>query len=292
MIIQTLTTCHNRKNKTLASLGDLHQQDLPDDVVLRHTLVDDGSFDGTFAAVRDQFPDVEIIRGDGGLFWAGGMRHGWEKAVKHKYFDYLFVYNDDVRLKHQALHHLLATSKKFIAKNGNPAHAIIGSFSDSSGIKTTYSGALKTTSWHPFRVKRIEPPETGYTLVDTMNMNGALISLSALSEVGFLSDFFIHSGADFEYGLKLNNAGGNVLLAAGHIGICDRNSTQGTELETGISLIEGYKRLLSVKGQPPIQRLRYCKKYAPWIWPIIWASPYIQHPIRHIQKTIIPKYTR
>lgn len=286
-IIHTLATCHNRKEKTLASLTDLHRQELHEGVTLEHTIVDDGSSDGTCEAVSHRFPAVEILQGHGSLYWAGGMRYGWEQSVKTRKFDYLFVYNDDVRLNTGALNHLISTSSCYLSNNGVQRHAVAGAFTDSIGELTTYSGAVKTTSWHPFRVQRIEPPKTGFKFVDTMNMNGALISRPALSAVGFLSDFFIHGGADFEYGLKLNKVGGKVLLASGHIGSCDRNSTKGTELEPGITLMESYRRLCSVKGQPPVQRLKYCRQYAPWLWPIIWASPYIQLPIRHSLKKLL-----
>lgn len=286
-IIHTLATCHNRKKKTLASLTDLHRQELPEGVTLRHTIVDDGSNDGTSEAVSHRFPAVEILHGHGSLYWAGGMRYGWEHSVKDRDFDYLFVYNDDVRLNVDALNHLISISSCYLSDNGVRAHAVVGAFTDRIGGMTTYSGAVKTTTWHPFRVQRIEPPDTGFSLVDTMNMNGAVISRAALLGTGFLSEFFIHGGADFEYGLKLNKVGGKVLLASGHIGSCDRNSTKGTELEPGISLVESYRRLLSAKGQPPVQRLKYCRRYAPWCWPIIWASPYIQLPFRHSLKKIL-----
>lgn len=281
MIIHTLAACHNRKGKTLAALTDLYRQKVSDDVVLRHTIVDDGSTDGTSEAVRFYFPHVEIIRGPGNLYWAGGMRYGWERSVKSSAFDYLFVYNDDVRLKSDAVSHLLQTSLKYSANGGREPHVVAGAFTDRLGQTTTYSGAIKTTVWHPFRVARIRPPAKGYIQVDTMNMNGVLISRAALSAVGFLSEFFIHGGADFEYGLKLNKAGGKVLLSSGHIGFCDRNSTKGTVLEPGVSMVDRFKRLLSAKGDPPIQRFRYCRKYAPWTWPIFWASPYLKLPLMH-----------
>ena len=113
MRIVTLATCHNRREKTLSALNDLYAQELPESVNVEHVLVDDGSTDGTAAAVAERFPDVEIVPGAGKLFWAGGMRYGWEQAVRGKMFDYLLVYNDDVRLETSALQQLLETSEEY-----------------------------------------------------------------------------------------------------------------------------------------------------------------------------------
>ena len=284
MRIETLSTCHNRRQKTLQALADLHAQELPKGVEMGHTMVEDGSTDGTREAIEEAFPDVEVVPGDGDLFWAGGMRLGWERSVKHKEFDYLFVYNDDIKLKHNAVDHLLGTANLFLELGGETAHAVSGAFTDSNGGGATYSGAIKSSIWHPFRVKRVEPPNEGFIFVDTMNMNGVLISRSALKKVGFLSDFFKHSGADFEFGLKLNRSGGKVLLAASYIGFCDRNSGKGTSSESGISLYESYRRLLGPKEQPPMERFKYCKKYSTFLLPILWASPYVKQPFRFFWK--------
>ena len=56
-------------------------------------MTDDGSNDGTYDAVTKEFPDVNIIKGDGNLFWSGGMRKAWRAAIdtKKKYDYYLMA---------------------------------------------------------------------------------------------------------------------------------------------------------------------------------------------------------
>ena len=69
MHIVTLATWHNRKEKILSALGNLHEQDLPENETLTHVLVDDGLSDGTAEAVRSAFPDVNVVVGTGNLHW-------------------------------------------------------------------------------------------------------------------------------------------------------------------------------------------------------------------------------
>lgn len=66
MKIAVLLTCFNRKNKTLACLKSLFGI-IPNCHVY---LVDDKSTDGTSEAIKQNFPQVKIIKGDGNLFGA------------------------------------------------------------------------------------------------------------------------------------------------------------------------------------------------------------------------------
>lgn len=280
MIIETLATCHNRKEKTLASLRDLHQQRLPKGTALKHTIVDDGSIDGTDEAIAEKFPTVDIIYGTGNLFWAGGMRRGWEKSIKEKKFDYLFVYNDDVRLKASALEKLLKTSSDFLKARGPVPHVIAGAFTDHALGRYTYGGVISECRWHPFAFTHTPPPASGYKIVDSLNMNGALITKEALTEVGFLSPFFVHGGGDFEFGLKLRRKGGFVLLSPGYIGTCDKNTNFQTSKDPDLTMLQGFKRLIGPKEQPPGQRYRYCRRYAPIMWPAFWCYPYLSYFVK------------
>ena len=53
-------TCFNRKDMTLRCLKQLYAQQT--DAAMDVFLCDDGSSDGTFEAVRENFPDVYIFK--------------------------------------------------------------------------------------------------------------------------------------------------------------------------------------------------------------------------------------
>lgn len=282
MKIITLTTCHNRRELTINALSCLHLQELPGNFLIEHILVNDASTDGTIEAVKRYFPDIEIIDGTGNLYWAGGMRYGWEQSIKDKEFDYLFVYNDDVTLESDAIFRLMETSFTFMAAGGVKENVIVGAFRSLQHGRTTYSGVRRASSWHPLRFEKVDPDSMKYISVDTLNMNAALISKHVLNEIGFLSDYFVHGGADYDYGLKVIKSGGVVLLCPGYLGFCETNDDDENYITDAVSLISCYKNLLSVKKQPIKQRMRYYAKHGGFFWPLLWLMPYFTLPLKYI----------
>lgn len=284
MRIVALTTCHNRRDKTLSALSDIFNQVLPKSATLAVCLVDDGSTDGTCEAVRKCFPEVQVIRGSGSLFWAGGMRYGWQVAVSGKPFDALLVFNDDIRLNKEALRQLIQVSHEVEAEHG-PLHVVTGAFNDFEGKTITYGGFRRASRWHPLRFKHVAP--TGIKQrVDTLNMNCSLIRVEVLCKIGFLAEYFQHTGADMEFGLRLRKAGGGIWLAPQPVGRCSRNGIMGTSKEEEISNFETWRRLVSKKEQPPLQRALYYKAHGGWYWPILWSGPYIRFIINIFRNLI------
>ena len=283
MQIQALVTCHNRVDKTLTILREIHTQKLPEGVTLRITLVDDGSSDGTSEKVRKSFSNIEIVEGTGELFWAGGMRYGWENSVKSKQFDALLVFNDDISLFKESLKHLVKNYLDARNKFGEKC-AVSGVFcSHVDQTKVTYGGLKRNSKWHPLRFKKVTPNGFLQSL-DTINMNFVLISRETLDDVGFLASYFIHSGADYEFGLRLTRNGGKLLLSEKVLGICERNLKKGTSSEDGIGYFERLKRLISIKEQPIKQRFFYYQKYAGFFWFFLFLLPYLRYLFTIIKK--------
>ena len=83
--VAILLTSYNRKEKTLACLRSVYSQESINTVNVEIYLVDDNSTDGTGEAVKTEFPNVNVFKGSGDLFWAGGMRYAWREAIKNLY---------------------------------------------------------------------------------------------------------------------------------------------------------------------------------------------------------------
>jgi GT2 family glycosyltransferase len=91
--LEIITPVYNRRHETLQCLRSLARADLTG-IDAHIIIVDDGSTDGTSEAVRSEYPDVEIIRGDGDLWYTAGTNRGLEAALKHDP-DYILAINND-----------------------------------------------------------------------------------------------------------------------------------------------------------------------------------------------------
>ena len=76
-MITVIFTCFNRREKTLQCMKSLSGGNK--DLAFRYVIVDDNSTDGTYEALEDlkrSGMTIDVLRGTGNLFWAGGMRKG------------------------------------------------------------------------------------------------------------------------------------------------------------------------------------------------------------------------
>lgn len=92
--IAVILPVYNRKDVTLNCLNTLHGF-RNDNYSLQYVVVDDGSTDGTGDAINKLFPAVKVLKGDGNLWWAGGVNKGFEYVKKHVESDYILLMNDD-----------------------------------------------------------------------------------------------------------------------------------------------------------------------------------------------------
>lgn len=92
--VHVLLPVHNRREVTLRFVRCLREQTYPS---IRLLLIDDGSTDGTEAAVRAAYPTVEVIRGSGSWWWAGCLQRGLDQLAREgtNGSDIVLFANDD-----------------------------------------------------------------------------------------------------------------------------------------------------------------------------------------------------
>ncbi len=91
--IEIVMPVHNRRKTTVQCLKSLERIDKTG-LEIHIIVVDDGSTDGTTEAIQKMFPEIEIISGDGTLFYVGGTNRGISAALKRNP-DYILTVVDD-----------------------------------------------------------------------------------------------------------------------------------------------------------------------------------------------------
>lgn len=108
--------CYNGIELTLACIESLQRLSYASFDIL---VVDNASQDGTPAAVRAQFPDVEVIETGANLGFAAGNNVGLRYALDHGY-DYALLLNNDTEVAPDLLAVLVAVAE------ADPAVGVLG----------------------------------------------------------------------------------------------------------------------------------------------------------------------
>ena len=263
--LAAILTCYNRKAQTLACLGALFSQ--VDGVTVY--LVDDGSTDGTGAAVEAAYPDVRVIQGTGSLFWNGGMRLGFGMALAGNYDGYLWL-NDDTVLYPGAIASLLTTAESL------PTPAIItGSTQDPRSHVFTYGGMRQIHPlFPPFKVRPVMPQDQPQRC-DLMCGNIVLIPRAIAHHLGNLDPHLTHYAGDWDYGLRAKQAGFPIWVAPGYQGSCADNPRPIPNLAQVEKLSQPKGMMLADVTLHPWQEWKLLmRRHGGWLWPVFWLLPY------------------
>lgn len=262
LTVAALLTCHNRREKTLECLRRLTAQDLPPNVRLEVTLVDDGSTDETAEAVRAEFPATTILHGNGNLYWCGGMRLAWTTAAGRNP-DYFLLANDDTLLDREALKCLLQ-----IVGSPDSRTIAVAAIRDPEKESRTYGGIRGENT--PVAVSgKVEACET-------FNANAVLVPRVVHAELGVFHPAYTHGMGDFDYGFQASRKGIKILQSAELLGTCPRNSAAGTWRDPSLPRRERIRKLQSPKGLPWKEWVIYNHRNAGWIWPWRCVSPFLR----------------
>lgn len=264
-ILGVAITCHNRKELTLRCIESLVLCDLPKNFQLKIYLTDDGCSDGTTEAVAETFPQVSILKGNGNLFWGGGMRLAMEKALSDN-VDCILWLNDDVVLNRDALVNgleLLCSTKNAL---------VVGTTVEPGTDQLTYGG-LKPAGFGRATSFKVIPPQQGGEC-SFMSGQFVLFRSSVTKSIGLIDPVFRHSFGDIDFGLRARKAGFALLLLPKIVGTCSTNSAKDYWKQPERSLKEFLNKLNSPKGLPPKERLVYCRRHCGVWWWWHFLSPY------------------
>ena len=238
-------------------------------------LTDDGSTDGTTEKVRDQFKEVNVLQGDGSLYWNGGMRLAWNRALKEDYDFYLWV-NDDSFIYPDAIANLLKTYTQ-LTKQQETVGVILGSMVDPESKSLTYGGRLKGKGLNPLKVGPMLEPTEQPIRCDFVNGNLTLIPSSTVREIGILSEKFTHSMGDFDFGLRANNAGLVCWVAPGIYGECKDNPIEGSWEDRSIDIEARIQKMQRINQLPPLDEWYYfVKQHGGKYWPLMYLDSWLR----------------
>ena len=227
MKIATIITCHNRKDKTLLCVNNLYRafdayNDFNEKISMTLYVTDDGCIDGTIDSIQKEFAgrEINIIRGNGQLFWAGGMRVAWKEALKRSdNYDFFLLLNDDTNVFENCFDELFNANDYSIREyNKMGIYSGITCFV-SNPNRISYGGSVWVNRLLA-KSKMLEPcgkPQ----LCDMTNANILLVSKDVVNEIGILYEGYSHAIADYDYSINARKRGIPVLVTAGICGKCD-----------------------------------------------------------------------
>jgi GT2 family glycosyltransferase len=187
---------HNRKVFTLACLGSLARQTCGEFAVV---LVDDGSTDGTAEAIRDRFPVVHVLRGDGNLWWSRAMNLGVQYALERAGTQVLTL-NDDLECAPDYLANLLEAAREHPnALLGCAAYDIVTG-------RLTHGGEF--IDWKKARFNGAPRPK-GSNLVEVSHLpgRGMMVPARVFQQIGmFDAEGLPQYGADYDFSMRAKAA--------------------------------------------------------------------------------------
>jgi len=209
--IYIVVPVYNRKPLTHRFLDCLAKQTFRHFVII---VVDDGSTDGTSELIRDEFPEVILLRGDGTLWWTGAVNVGIRRALLDASADdAVLIINDDLEVDPVYLDRLYRVWQSnpntligsVVVDINDPDHILYG------GEKIDRRVAKFTTLNSG---KRLSEFSSDYFVkVSTLHGMGTLIPVPVFRDVGLYDDKHFQQCGDYELPCRASKRGYALITA-------------------------------------------------------------------------------
>src|SRR4030042_3813991 len=101
--------------KGLAGIYNCFDAKGTDIIPLDIVITDDGSTDGSYEWIQTNYPNIHLIKGDGTLWWSGGINKAIQFVLENLDNNYVLLWNNDIRPEKVYFSHLFQ-----ILENNNP----------------------------------------------------------------------------------------------------------------------------------------------------------------------------
>lgn len=231
--IAIILTVHNRKDKTYKCLSSLYSNiERMVEHIIDVFLTDDGSTDGTYNMIKENFPKVKIIKGDGKLFWCKGMYVAWTEACKTKDYDYYIWLNDDIELFNKSLLNGIESCKSV-----NNDAIITGAFLSKENGTLTYGAKLINN--------REIGPNGKLQEIQIFFGNFLVVPNIVVKKIGIIDPIYKHAYGDHDYSLRAMRNNIKAYLMPEYVGYCEAHSYTEKFINKELSIKERFKALYS-----------------------------------------------
>ena len=269
---------HNRKAITLQCLDNLQALGILQKYNI--VVVDDGSQDGTSAAITRLYPDIVILSGDGNLWWTGsiklGMEYGYEKGA-----DYFIWLNDDT-------FPLLGTIEGLIEVCQNQSSPIIASSQCYASLDLTIPSYGACKKVHGNLVPFYSTTDQ-LIVADAVSGNLVCLPCSVVEDIGYPPSQQCPQYGDVPYTYQAKKWGYNIQVYTTYKAVCLPNK-QPPWLLGEDSVYSIWQSFFSPKSYFYFKFHWYwCMKFYGWSGIFIFIRPYWQLLRVAILRSLFPK---
>lgn len=233
---------HNRKEFTKNCLLSLRKQTYQN---FKTVIIDDGSTDGTAEMLANDFPEVQVIKGDGNLWWTAATNLGVKYALENN-ADYVLTLNNDTIAIEDFLEKMIYWADK-------TPNSLLGAFAiDADTKKPVYGGEIINWKWANSKfLLDILPKEQWHGLHEVTHFpgRGLLIPIEVFKKIGFFDEkHFPHYAADYDFTHRAIRAGYRVYCNFDAKLIIYPDVSGDAENRKKKSLKNYYNHLFGIKG--------------------------------------------